>query len=209
MCLEKTKLVVVDVDDVLIDLNDSVADMLSLNYKDFKSSNVVTFDLNKNISVEELPDYQKGFMANGLGCPRNVILNAYTCLDVFKNAKLTYKVREGLKLLSENFHTIIHTNNFSLEIAAFKIDLLKNLCSDLVMDYNICVGNNKPVFDNVYAVFEDCVGNIAKYSDDCKKYLINRPHNREVFNREALSIVKNLRRVENFYTGVKELVQEG
>lgn len=202
------QLVIVDVDDVLINLNDSVADYLSVSYKNFKSSNIVTFDLNKSIDTAKLPPYQRGYIDNGLGCPRSKILSAYTCVDIFRNAKIANNVYEGLKLLSEHFNVVIHTNNFSLEIAQFKIELLMSISDGLDIAYSICVGKEKPVFENVYAVFEDCVDNIVKYSDDCKKILIDRPHNRELFNGNKLSEAKNITRVENFYSGVQYLLKE-
>lgn len=201
-------LVIVDVDDVLIDLNDSVADYLSVSYKNFKSSNIVTFDLNKSIDTAKLPPYQRGYTDNGLGCPRSEILSAYTCVDIFRNAKIVNNAYEGLKLLSEHFNVVIHTNNLSLEIAKFKIELLMSISGGLDIAYNICVGKEKPVFENVYAVFEDCVDNIVKYNDDCKKILIDRPHNRELFNGNKLSEAKNITRVENFYSGVQYLLKE-
>ena len=98
------QLVIVDVDDVLINLNDSVADYLSVSYKNFKSSNIVTFDLNKSIDTAKLPSYQRGYIDNGLGCPRSEILSAYTYVDIFRNAKIVNNAYEGLKLLSEHFN---------------------------------------------------------------------------------------------------------
>lgn len=202
------KLVIVDVDDVLIDLNDSVADLLSIEYKNFNVENIVTFDLNKNIDIKKLTPSHRGYIDNGLGCPRERILSMYTNLYAFENAKITDNAYEGIKLLSEYFDVVVHTNNFSLEIAEFKIKLLRSLFENINISYSICIGKEKPAFENVFAVFEDCIGNIVKYSDSCRKILIDRPHNREVFNGKSLSEAKNLVRVENFYTGVELLLKE-
>lgn len=203
------ELVIVDVDDVLLELNASVVDRINkMGYPDLKVENIVSFDLNKSIDVFMLPVSQQGLQDNGLGCPRDLIMQCYSEVESFAHASLTENFYEGLKLLSEEFNTLIHTNNFNLEIAKFKIELFERLCSDLDLNFNFCVGKDKPAFTNVYAVFEDCVGNIVKYSDSCRKILIDRTHNRELFNGKLLSEATNLHRAKNFYDGVEYLLKE-
>ena len=202
-------LVIVDVDDVLINLSKSVERRVnSVGYPAFKAENVKTYDLNKSVDVSMLPESKRKLMDNGLGCPRDLIMRCYNDVKVFENAELEENFYDGLKLLSENFHVLIHTNNFNLEIVRFKIDLFQKYCSNLDLDYNFCVGSDKPAFANVYAVFEDCIGNTIKYSDSCKKILVDKPHNSELFNKESFSVVKNLQRVKNFYEGVEYLLKE-
>lgn len=202
-------LVIIDVDDVLIDLNKSVERRInSLGYLAFKAENVKTYDLNKSVDVSMLPESNRKLMDNGLGCPRDLIMRCYNDVKVFENAELEENFYDGLKLLSENFNVLIHTNNFNLEIVRFKIDLFQKYCNNLDLNYNFCVGSDKPAFSDVYAVFEDCIGNTIKYSDSCKKILVDKPHNSELFNKESFSVVKNLQRVKNFYEGVEYLIKE-
>lgn len=201
-------LVIVDVDDVLLDLNKSVARRLrSMGYTFCSEENFVTYDLNKSIDISMLPLNNRNLMSNGLGCPRELILSCYKDVESFKGASLTDNFYKGLKLLSENFNVLVHTNSFSLQIVKFKIDLFERLCSDLDLNFSFCVGDDKPHYEDVFAVFEDCVENLLKYSDDSLKILVDKPHNRELFNHDKLCEVKNLQRVENFYDGVQYLLR--
>ena len=205
----KKELVVVDVDDVLINLNKSVERRVnSLGYLAFKAENIKTYDLNKSVDVSMLLEGKRKLMDNGLGCPRDLIMRCYNDVRVFEDAELVENFYDGLKLLSENFNVLIHTSNFNLDIVRFKISLFQKYCSNLDLSYNFCVGSDKPAFPDAYAVFEDCVGNTIKYSESCKKILVDRPHNSELFNKESFSLVKNLQRVKNFYEGVEYLIKE-
>lgn len=201
--------VIIDVDDVLLELNLHVAEQVrQMGYPDFRVENILTYDLNKSLDNSCLPRHQMSLMDNGLGCPRDLILSLYRDPNIFKTVPLTCRFEEGLKLLTENFEVIINSNNFTLDIIEEKLKLFKHFCKDLDLQYNFCISSDKPLFNEVYAVFEDNIENLKLYSDDCIKLLVDRPQNQELYNRELLNEIKNLHRVENFYAGVKKLAEE-
>lgn len=205
----KSRLVIVDVDDVLIDLNKNIKKRINkMGYTDYKVENIKTYDLNKDINVSMLPEKQRSFMDNGLGCPRELILSCYSDVESFYYAPIVKNAYEGLKLLSDKFDVLIHTSSYNMNIIRFKMDLFESKFKNLRLDYNFCCGKEKPAFNNVFAVFEDSIPNIVKYDDETIKLLVDRPQNCELFNNDLLSKVKNINRVENFYTGVQYLLKE-
>lgn len=201
--------VIIDVDDVLLELNPHVAEQVrQMGYLDFRVENILTYDLNKSLNKSCLPRHQRSLMDNGLGCPRDLILSLYRDPNIFKTVPLTCGFHKGLKLLTEKFEVVINSNNFSIDIVEEKLKLFKHFCKDLDLQYNFCISNDKPLFNNVYAVFEDSIGNLKIYPDGCIKLLVDRPQNQELYNGELLIEIKNLYRVDSFYAGVKKLIEE-
>lgn len=202
------RLVVVDVDDVLLDLNKSVEKRAQeMGYFDYCSENIKTYSLNKGIDTTLLSENQRN-LEDTLGCPRGLILELYKDLRCFADAKFTPNMRDGLKLLSKNFSTLIYTSSWSFDIARFKLNLFEEICSDLDLSYAFGVGTDKPVFKDVFAVFEDSLPNLLDYDSITKKILVDRPQNCELFNKNLLCQLENLVRVENFYSGVQHLLKE-
>lgn len=207
--VSKKPRVIIDVDDVLLELNLHVAEQVrQMGYPDFQVENILTYDLNKTLDKSCLPEHQRDLMDNGLGCSRDLILSLYRDPNIFKTVPLTCRFEEGLKLLTEIFEVIINSNNFTLDIIEEKLKLFKHFCKDLDLQYNFCVSSDKPLFNDVYAVFEDNIENLKLYSDDCIKLLVDRPQNQERYNGKLLVGIKNLYRVDSFYAGVKKLVEE-
>lgn len=204
------KTVLVDMDDVLINLNETTVNYLnSVGFTKLRLENFVVFKLNDGIDVSKLPNSQRNLCYNGLGCPRDIILEAYKSDSVFKLTKFYDGVYESMKKLCDNFNVIIHTHSLSSDVAKFKIDLLESMFSDLDITINLCVGRYKPPIQQPYAVFEDCLENLLKYNDSvCEKILIDKPWNRELFNSELISSLNYLHRVNNFTEGVEYLLSK-
>ena len=90
----KSRLVIVDVDDVLIDLNKNIEKRINkMGYTDYKVENIKTYDLNKDINVSMLPEKQRSFMGNGLGCPRELILSYYSDVESFYYAPIVKRMK--------------------------------------------------------------------------------------------------------------------
>lgn len=204
------KTVLVDMDDVLINLNEATVNYLNgIGFTNLKLENIVVFRLNDGIDTSKLPSSQKGLCYNGLGCPRDIILEAYKNDEIFRQTKFYDGVYEGMKKLCDNFNVIIHTHSLSNEVARFKIDALESMFSDLDITINLCIGRQKPSFQHPYAVFEDCLENLSKYNDSiCEKILIDKPWNRELFNGKLISSLHFLHRVNSFSEGVEYLLSK-
>lgn len=204
------KLVIIDMDDVLINVNKSVEKVIrEMGYTNYSVDNIKTYDLNKSIDVRLLPDSIKDLEDNGLGCPRGLILELYKDLKSFVNADMVYKMVDGLTLLSSKFPTLIYTSSWSYDVVRYKLNFFEDLCSNLDLSYTFGVGLFKPAFKDVYAVFEDSLPNLQGYDSDVIKVLVNRPQNCELFNKELILSLDNLVRVENFYSGVEYLINRG
>ena len=201
--------VVVDVDDVLIDLNKSVEKKLQRKgYKDFSVNNIYTYDLNKSIDITQLPPSKQELVDNGLGCYRGYILDCYRDVDVFNTACICKNAINGMKVLASNFNVIINSLSCTSSICSYKLSLYDRYFNYPNVGCNLMVGVSKPIFSEAFAVFDDSIEELLRYSDNTIKILVDRPQNRELFNKNKLSQCKNLVRVKNFYNGVQFLVEK-
>lgn len=182
------KKVVVDCDDVLLLLNESVEEYLKFQYPNYSISKIHNFALDGDI-----------------GCPKSEVLKAYGNVLVFTHADLTFKLYAGLKLLCDKYDVIISTNNLNLDIIKFKIDLFQKILGDLQLTYWFSC-KKKSVCQEAYAVFEDCLENMLEYSPSSIKILIDKPYNQEAYNGVVIKQLNNLCRCKNFYAGVQYLL---
>lgn len=203
-------LVVVDIDDVLINLNESVQELLNKwGYEDFSVDNIYTYDLNKSIDISKLPVEKQKLSDNGLGCPRERILNCYSDSTAFIYASCTENMVKGMKLLSKHFDVVLNSTCSSPLTASTKADFYREYFGTIYnVTLNLSVRRIKPVFDDCYAVFDDCVEELVRYPSETKKFIVNRPQNRDLFYKTLISQQSNIKRCENFYDGVKKLVEE-
>ena len=203
------KSIIVDMDDVLIDLNGQVEkEVQAMGYSDFKVENILTYDLNKSIIHENLPIHQKLLQDHGLGCPREVIIEKYGDINVFKKCcDISYDNMKALKKLSEKYNVVIHTLSFNSDILFHKAEYLTSVLRDFKIAYSFALGSIKLGYNgDVIAVFEDCLENLTCYNDTTKKLLIDKPYNRDVYNSHLLSELSNIERVRSFSDGVKLLL---
>lgn len=203
------KLVLVDMDDVLINLNETA--VVSLNekgYSELSLDNIVTFSLNKDIDVSMLPQEKQKIPYNGLGCPREALLQEYSDYKLFEVSSFYEGVYDAMRRLCEKFNVCIHTHCFNNAIAVVKIEKLDSMFSGLDLIVNLCIGRQKLSFSEPYAVFEDCAENLVKYDSSCRKFLLDKPWNCELFNSELLSGIDNMTRVKNFVEGVNLFLSE-
>lgn len=182
------KKVVVDCDDVLLLLNESVEEYLKIRYPDYSMSKIHNFALDGDI-----------------GCPKSEVLKAYGNPIVFVHAGLTFKFYDALELLCNKYDVIISTNNLNLSIIKYKIELFQRIFNDLELTYWFSC-KKKPVCQEAYAVFEDCLENMLEYSPDSIKVLIDKPYNQESYNGVVIKQLSNLCRCKNFYAGVQYLL---
>lgn len=189
--------IVVDVDDVILELNKSVEMMIQhMGYPNFRMENILTYDLNSGVSVEDLSEMQRNLMDNGLGCPRNLILQCYSNLFAFQNAKISENAILALKMLSEKNEVLIQTVSYSLPIASFKVSMFERL--NLPLKYEFCIGTDKKVHEDADWVIDDSLEVLSGYSK-CNKIVIDKPYNRERFNARLIKGQSNLIRVSSLY----------
>lgn len=186
------KTIVFDLDDVLNDLNKQVEiELRKLGYEfDFK--NVLTYNFNETLDEKCLP---RGMTKDKLiPVDRSVILEQYNKVSILEKTTVPMEVVELIRELSKKYRICIHTLSLSSEVLEYKMKYLTQLFDGVAVTFSFALGEKLPYRD-VYAVVEDCVENLACYSKNTKKFLLDKTYNQQKYNKEIFHRVGDYTRI--------------
>lgn len=196
------RIVVLDVDDVIYDLNGEVERVVSQKYPKFSFQNARTYNLNSTLTDEEKTS--EGISLedswNGLGAPKSCIMNQYASVESYRNARL-YDIPR-LSELCRKCTVIFHTAGLTTDVCKFKIAKLNSLLNMLgvsacvsvqltgeVVLVHVAEGDEEAVKERDFVakpalvcdyVVEDCIENLKGYSG-CVRLLVDKPYNQPKF----------------------------
>ena len=212
------KVVVLDVDDVIVDLNGRVEIEVSRKYPDFSFERVFTYDFNKSLTAEckKLVGISEEDPWNGVGAPSEYILSKYGLVDSFRGVHLFDIPR--LAELCRKCDVVFHTSGVTVDVCKFKLAYLNALLDTLGVCACVSVellGNmvyvnfqdTEPqgVVDRCFVskpalvcdfVIEDCLGNLRGYSG-CRKFIVDKPWNNPTYNPSYNDVTSSSTRVAN------------
>lgn len=179
------KRVVIDVDGVLLDLHKALEDSLVRNGYSFRMDRVLTYDFNKSLSEDKIPNWLKQTSEGYpyyLNAPRDEIFARFGKVELFENAYIYEDAIEEIKKLAEISYVkvIIATQSFTDEVAKIKKQRLLSKIGNTAVDYVDFIGNTKGIIEGADFVIEDSISNLDMY--DCVKILISKTFNSPKYN---------------------------
>lgn len=181
--------VVIDLDDVMIPLNDTICNKYSID----KNKLTAYKTLECNISDRE----------------KSLILDSYNNIEIFREAGLYKEAYQAIELLhtmikDKSLEVFIDSSCFSPEVANYKLELIHKEMG-FVPDSNIKLGLRIPGDTNVKRIracdiiIEDYINNIYRAERYKYAFLIERPYNKD------MCLEDNISRQLNVYEAVKSM----
>lgn len=153
--------VVYDVDDVLNELNNYVADTVGIPHS--------AINRYKISEIDGITDEQKG-----------AIIELYKQVDTFKNCNWKPSMVDICRVqVSGEAEVHIHSTSMNQDIADFKRAYLLKSIPGLTEDNLslVTTGEVKDPHSKADIIVEDCIDNLLKYDSTVIKILIDTPHN--------------------------------
>lgn len=204
------KRVVVDVDGVLLDIHSALEKQLQAQGYDFSMSRVLTYDFNKSLPQDKVPDWlinsDKGYEFF-LNVPRSKIFEELGNVELFKTADFYEDAIQEIKdmVLSHNAQVIISTQSFTEEIANVKKERLLDRLAGYPIEYKDFIGDSKGIIEEADYVIEDCISNIDMY--DCHKVLVSKPYNQPEFNTSK-NVFKDIHIEPSSYAAIRSVAYD-
>lgn len=197
-----SKIVVLDVDDVIYDLNGEVEKLVNKDYPNFSFKNARTYSLNSDLTDEQKEE--EGIPLddpwNGLGAPKSCIMNNYASVEPYRRAKLFDISKLGE--LCRKCTVIFHTAGMNVDVCKFKVAKLNSLLNNLgvkacvsvqltgsMVFVHVAEGDDEAVKERGFVpkpalvcdyVVEDSIENLKEYKN-CVRLLVDKPYNKSRF----------------------------
>lgn len=197
------KKVICDVDGVLLNIHTALENRLKELGFDFSMDRVLTYDFNKSLSKELVPNWLKNSDTSVgefyLNVSRQMIFELFGQSSLFETAEFDEKAVNALKNLMKYscISVVIYSLSFSQEIANIKSKRLSEVFKGYNYSFVSVVGGDKPALGTADYIIEDSHINLPNYADNAVKFLIDKPYNQIQFNPSYKEIIEKAVRVDS------------
>lgn len=203
-----SKKVVIDVDGVLLDTHSALEARLKAMGYSFEMKRVLTYDFNKSLPVEKVPNWlietaDKSYDFY-LNAPRSYIFREFGKAGLFQEANIYEEAIHKIKLLASipDVEVIIATQSYAVDVAITKRECLLEALRGYSISYKDFIGDTKGIVEDADYIIEDCIENLNDYN--CKKFLVDKPYNQPNFNECR----PDLQRVESAAVALDLIIKE-